>query len=184
MFRPTLKSVGLLCGTSVLISAVVAGDDPAEVTVRQVTANLEQTREGVTAKVEKVVLEHVLNGAGWLRNKFGPDWRKIVPTGFTPESFRVVSVFVSVSGPLEGGMAGSFELTRGQLRMTGVSGFDPPDWQARLPDVAVNPEARGWESWAVLDDDSMELLPSARAKLGVTAAGGKTVEFVFADLTP
>ena len=185
MHRLITTCVGLLCATSVLVPAICSGDDSAEVTNLQATDCSKQTRDGVTVKVEKLAVERVLNGAGWLRKEFGPDWRTRVPADFDPASFWVFRVFISVCGHTEGWTASSLELGKGQTRIGGAAVFDPSPWQGRLPDVAVDPEAKGLMLWAVVEGGvRIERLSPAKAKLEVTTADGKKMEFVFTDLTP
>jgi hypothetical protein len=167
-----------VCSVATFIPVTHASDDSADAPTRAM-----QTRDGVTVRIEKITLERVLNGPGWLRKQYDFDWQKYVPKDFQSDSFRVVQVFMSVSGAAEGGASSSFELGKGVSRIDGIAEFAPSMWRRRLPDVEVDHAALGLIYWAVIEGDkSLEAIFPVKAKLKVTTEGDKKVEFTFTDI--
>ena len=156
-----------------------ANEDPAEAPTGAV-----QARDGVTVRVEKVSLERILNGPGWLRKVYDPDWQKYVPNGFHSDSFRVARVFVSVNGGVKA--TTSLDFGKGQPRttqMSGVAVFDPAVWRRQLPDIEVDEAAKGYIFWAVIEDDAaIDAVFPATVTLEVDTDDGKKAKFVFDDL--
>lgn len=177
----TVLFLGLVaaCATTRFVPAVHANDSPGEAPRGAV-----QTRDGVTVRIEKVSLDRILSGPGWLRNVFGPDWQKYVPKGFRSDSFRVARVFVSVNGGGKG--SSSFDFGKGQPRITQMSGtaqFDPNVWQRQLLDIEVDKAAKGYLFWAVIEDDAaIDAVFPATVTLEVDTGVGKKTKFVFDDL--
>lgn len=167
------------CFFANLVPAMHTNDDPAEALTRAV-----QTRDGVTVRIEKVSLDRILNGAGWLRKVHSPDWQKHVPKDFYSDSFRVARIFVSVNGGTKG--TSSFEFGKNPSRVTRISGvaeFDPPLWQRQLPDIEVDEAAKGHIFWAVIEGDTaIDAVFPATVGLEVITEDGKKTKFVFDDL--
>ncbi len=187
-FMTKLKAILLI---AVLVCVVIfvnrstPGDDrleqePAE----NAQSQYEQTQGGVTVRIEKITFERVTNGPAWFRRQYGADWRKYVWKDFQNDSFRIIRVFVSETPPGKD-RTFSFELGRGsQVGSHGVAEFDPKVWQRQLPDLDVDPAARGIIFWArVKDDATIEDLFPGEVKFDVTTENGKTFTFQFNNLT-
>jgi hypothetical protein len=145
----------------------------------------EQSRNGVTVRIEKVTLDRVTNGPAWFRKAYGPDWQKHVTSILRTDScsFRIVRIFVSVSGSVTK-QALSCEFGRDQSRMDGVAEFGARGWRRQLPDMDVDPEATGLISWAIVEAGaSIDQLFPVKVELDVIAEDGEKATFQFADLT-
>jgi hypothetical protein len=143
-----------------------------------------QSRNGVTVRIEKVTLERVMDGPAWFRKAYGPDWQKYVTSDLRTDScsFRIVRIFVSVSGSVKK-QALSCEFSRDQSRMDGVAEFGARGWRRQLPDMDVDPEVRGLIFWAIIKGDAtIEQLFPGEVKLDVTTERGEKATFKFADL--
>lgn len=194
MLKSTRMCTALFCASVLLAAGAAAGEQPATDRHRDAGASHEQTRDGVTVRIEKIVRERVFNSVAWLRKQYGQDWPKEVPPDFTPEPFQVVRVFVSVTtnetapGPIKktgGSLKLGKKLSNGQSKWGPLisASFDPPLWQKELPDLKVDPEARGASFLKVVHRDTrIEDLSPAELRFQVTTSEGKEVEFLFSDL--
>jgi hypothetical protein len=158
-------------------------EDAGPPTAGEPSTRYEETRGGVTARIEKVSLEHIVNGKAWLRRQHGPKWRESMRSDLPAESFHIVRVFVSLSGPLDHSEQQIITYRFGEdlSRIDGLAEFDPPVWKTRLPDLELADKARGMTFWAVVEEGTeVEQYFPVKASIELTTRGGERVRFALA----
>lgn len=191
-----LKSATICIGILSVVALISAATGAGRAQGREIqgAASYQQTRDGVTVRIEKIARERVFNSVGWFRQQDGPDWQRFAPPGFEPKPFQVVRVFVSVTrdeakADQIKGWSGSLELAKvrpaapSEWRPRGSAYFDPPLWQRQLPEIEIDPDAKGALFLKVVERNANaeELFP-AELRFEVTTGQGKQLEFLFSDL--
>lgn len=147
-----------------------------------------KTIDGITAQVEKVWVERILNEPARM-DRSGPHWRQrdFSHSAESWRSFRFVHIFISFHGAVE--TIKSIEQTTVEFatdhtgRSMGIARFDPPMVARRLRDIAVDPDARAIEYWVHLGkNDSLWKLFPLRIEQIVKLTNGETLTFVFENV--
>lgn len=194
MFKPASLRIRLLGSVLLLIVATNAGGEPPKEAGKDSVNPYEQTRNGITVRVERIAVEQIFNVKGWIRKQDGMH----LPPNFEPVPFQIVHVFVSVI--IDDAKVGkikdthvSFELAESPKIVSPVSGFKlgmggsaffaPPMWQKQLPNIEVDPQAKGAHFHkAVSRNAKIEDLFPAKLKYQFTTADGEKIEFLFPNL--
>lgn len=194
MFKLTRTGLSVLCAVILSALSTQATEPPVEGGGQNAVRRYEQTRDGVTVRIEKIARERVLNTVGWLRKQIGPNWQNEVPPGIQSEPIQLVRILVSVTSDetqteriaKTGGTLVFAKSISGNQSHWGpliTAAFDASTWQQQLPDLEVDPKAHGTIFLkAVKGSMPIGDLSPAELKFQVTTERGKEIEFLFSNL--
>ncbi len=145
----------------------------------------EESREGITVRLEKVTLERILDEPAWFRERHGPDWKETLSDGEIGIKLpvRLVCFLVSVLGDADKYGPVNVTFADYQSNIGGLAAFSPPMWQSHITSVKVDPGATGLEKWYhVRDKTTLDDLFPATVEVHVTTKSGKKLTFVFRNV--
>ncbi len=145
-----------------------------------------ESQQGITVQLEKVTVTRIHNAPAWLNavreeSKTGKDAIELLRQHLPA---RVVTFFVSVEGETKSLGPTKFNFTDEGKTVTSVSRFfSPPKWQARIPELTVDTNAKGIETQFLLSGKTpiSDIFP-AKIEVQVTKVDGKQLTFVFKNV--
>jgi protein-S-isoprenylcysteine O-methyltransferase Ste14 len=149
------------------------------------TPRYEQTRDGVTVRLEKVSVERIYNVRGFLDRHYPPQRadkaavRPMVNDMASCGSLRLIRFLVTYEGTVKS-LGVSIEHPDFEQRLGGEV-FTSHDFQQRLPHIALQPDVSGAEIYSLVPEGVVpnQLFPCA-VRVMITTRSGSETPFEFA----